>query len=76
MSNLDTSIFEIASSFRPPKLEISGDTVFNLADGLIDTIGKAIDQQDFETILSAEREFLMCVQSGFFSIFLLLTFIL
>ncbi|KAF8164427.1 hypothetical protein BJ912DRAFT_863835, partial [Pholiota molesta] len=59
ISNLDTSIFEVASSFRPPKLEISGETVSDLGDRLIEAIGMAIDQEDFEIILSPEREFLI-----------------
>ncbi|KAF9473603.1 hypothetical protein BDN70DRAFT_816990 [Pholiota conissans] len=61
--SLDTSIFDMACGFRPPKLSISGENVSILADRLIEAIEMALSQQDFERILSVDREFLIVGRS-------------
>lgn len=58
-SNLDLTIFEFASGDRPPLLELSGETVQDLASALSEAITRAVDDGDFERILSTEREFVM-----------------
>ena len=59
LSDLDLMLFELASGYHPPKLELSGETVQDLANSLLDAIAVAIDANDFERILSTEREFMM-----------------
>ena len=59
LSDLDTDIFGQASGDPPPKLELLGETSQELAKKLCNAISYALDNNDFERILSMEREFVM-----------------